>query len=71
MSHTTVSEVGKVVAWQTTGTCNYLCKHSLAHVLSYIAVILFMSPVHIEHKFDSLREHWDKRKGIKWLLTVI
>jgi len=30
-----------------------------------------MSPVHMEHKFDSLRERWDKRKGIKWLLTMI
>jgi len=29
------------------------------------------SPVRMEHKFDSLRERWDKRKGIKWLLTMI
>ena len=30
-----------------------------------------MSPVRMEHKFDSLRERWDKRKGIKWLFTLI
>jgi len=30
-----------------------------------------MSPVRMEHKFDSLRERWDKRKSIKWLLTKI
>jgi len=29
-----------------------------------------MSPMRMEHKFDSLRERWDKRKGIKWLLTA-
>jgi len=30
-----------------------------------------MSPVRMEHRFDSLRERWDKKKGIKWLLTMI
>jgi len=24
----------------------------------------------MEHKFNSLRGCWDKRKGIKWLLTL-
>jgi len=27
--------------------------------------------VRMEHKFDSLRERWHTRKGIKWLLTMI
>jgi len=30
-----------------------------------------MSPVRMEHKFDSLREHCDKREGIERLFTVI
>ena len=30
-----------------------------------------MSPMGMEPKFDSLRERWDKRNGIKWLVTLI
>jgi len=30
-----------------------------------------MSPVRMEHEFDSLKERLDKRKGTKSLFTVI
>ena len=34
------------------------------HPAGYILVLQVMGPVRMEHKFGSLRECWDKRKGI-------
>ena len=40
------------------------------HTLITLNLFQVMSPVRMEHEFDSLRERLDERKGIKWLFTV-
>jgi len=61
-----------ISAFSCEGTVYHRCLGKRDHVCPSDYILQqVMSPVCMEHKFDSLRESWDKRKGIMVIYSNI